>query len=99
MGHAALAGADDVRRNDYDGRGFLSDSGLAAFCRFFLKTALDQVRFMGSLLEVEALMERLARYIGLESSRSSLAPESVHVLQETCLRGEISRGDAMRVTG
>ena len=36
--------------NDYDGRGYLSQRYLGAFCQFFLGTAVDQVELMQELL-------------------------------------------------
>jgi hypothetical protein len=42
---AALANADEKRMNDCDGRGYLSQRYLGAFCQFFLGTAVDQVEF------------------------------------------------------
>ena len=56
---AALASGDAQRRNDLDGRGNLSNEGLARFCRFFLGTAIDQVEFMTSLLDLDSMQERI----------------------------------------
>jgi Fic family protein len=44
---ARLMAADAPRKGDLDGRGNLSHDELVNFCRFFLKTAVDQVEFMG----------------------------------------------------
>ena len=41
-----LMACDQPRRNDLDGRGPRSEEALASFTRFFLETALDQVKFM-----------------------------------------------------
>jgi hypothetical protein len=38
-----LAACDQLRRNDLDGRGSLSEEALAEFVAFFLKTCIDQV--------------------------------------------------------
>lgn len=46
-----LMAADRSRENDYDGRGNLSEPALAAFCEFFLRVSLDQIRFMQSILD------------------------------------------------
>jgi Fic family protein len=99
---AALTQGDAPRQNDYDGRGNLSNQGLLAFCRFFLSTCLDQITFMQSLLQLEALLERIRGYV--EARRTGLLPfpplrlEATNILQAVLLRGELPRGEAQRVT-
>lgn len=100
----ALLAADAERRNDYDGRGHLSQTGLVEFSRFFLTTCLDQIRFMSSILELRDLGERVAGYVVLRSNRmvvgrDELRPEAAHLLVEALHHGEVDRGDAARVTG
>jgi Fic family protein len=58
-----LARADARRQGDLDGRGNLSQKALDKFCRFFLETCLDQARYMGSLLEIPGLLDRIRFYI------------------------------------
>jgi Fic family protein len=94
-----LQAADEPRRGDLDGRGNLSDEGLADFCKFFLETALDQVRFMAGLLELDGVLLRVSKYVELRAARSSLAPEARFLLQEVLLRGEVARGEVSRITG
>ncbi|NIR61323.1 MAG: Fic family protein [Gammaproteobacteria bacterium] len=101
---AALAEADSPRRGDLDGRGNLSREGLTHFCHFFLETCLDQVDYMNQQLRLESLTDRIHGYVDLCSRRMlpgqpRLRPEAVHLLREVLLRGEISRGEAPRVTG
>ncbi|MFZ5798111.1 MAG: Fic family protein [Thermodesulfobacteriota bacterium] len=105
---AALSGADAPRYNDYDGRGNLSDKGLAAFCRFFLTTCLDQIAFMHGLLKLDSLLDRISGYVSMRGAKlipgpkpdyQSLKPEAAFMLQEALLRGEIGRGDIIRVSG
>ncbi|MBI5446441.1 MAG: Fic family protein [Deltaproteobacteria bacterium] len=100
----ALARADQPRRNDLDGRGNLSNEGLGGFCRFFLEVCLDQVRFSGSLLKLDGLLERLRGYVGLREQRlvrdrAPLKPQAAYMLQEVLLRGTVARGDLFRVSG
>lgn len=98
----ALAQADAPRWNDYDGRGARSQSALGAFCRFFLEVCLDQVRFMGSLLELDGLLARVEDYVRRRASGglgAKLPAEASHLLREVVLRGEIARGEAARTTG
>ena len=98
------ANADSSRKGDYDGRGNLSEKSLQEFCFYFLKTCLDQIEFMSELLDLDNLTHRINGYInlraqGLLSGEEELKEESRYILTEVMLRGEISHGDAKRVTG
>lgn len=95
----SLEGADEPRRGDLDGRGNLSEMGLARFSTFFLETVLDQIRFMRSLLEIDALQARIAGYGALAASRGELRLEAGLLLRDVMLRGEIARGEAARIAG
>lgn len=100
----ALAGADADREDEYDGRGNLSRRGLTAFCRYFLDTCLDQIRYMGSVLDLEGLEDRVEGYVHLRSEgmipgRRELRVEAKHLLVEVLRGGELRRGEAGRVTG
>lgn len=95
---AALVGADQPRKGDLDGRGNLSESGLAAFCQFFLETALDQVRFMTSLLDLPGLEHRIAKYVERRAA-FGLPGEAKYILVEVLAHGEIARGEVPRITG
>ena len=104
---SALAQADAPRRNDLDGRGNLSNEGLISFCRFFLEVCLDQVEYMGGLLRLEELVERIRRYIELRSSgmvpgpegEKGLRVESARMLQEVLVKGEAARGAVIAASG
>lgn len=96
---AALAGADEHRRGDLDGRGNLSNRGLLDFCAFFLQTALDQIAFMAGLLDLDGMQRRLAGYVERQVSLGELQVEAGYLLREIFLRGEIPRGEAGRITG
>lgn len=105
---AALSWADASRRNDYDGRGPLSNEGLTHFCRFFLSVCLDQIGYMDELLRLDGLLERLRGYVQLRSAKVLPGPaksarplkkEAVFMLQEVLLTGEVTRGDLVRVSG
>lgn len=105
---AALSWADAPRRNDLDGRGNLSNEGLVKFCRFFLSTCLDQISFMQALLKLDGLLERLQGYVHMRGAKlipapkpehPTLKPEAAFMLQEALLRGQVSRGDIVRVSG
>lgn len=87
-----LMAADEPRRNDLDGRGALSESALTEFCRFFLETCLDQVRFMRELLDPTELQRRMELYVRDEESAGRLPARSYVILREALLVGEVERG-------
>jgi Fic family protein len=88
--------ADTPRAGDLDGRGNLSLSALVEFTQWFADVMLDQVAFMNSLFDLDALGRRLADYVPRELH---LGPAAVAIAQDVLLRGEIPRGDAPRITG
>lgn len=105
---AALTWADAARRNDYDGRGNLPNAGLLQFCRFFLGVCLDQIDYMQGLLQLDTLLDRMRGYVQLRGAKvapapkpdhPTLKPEAAYMLQEALLRGEVGRGDMIRVSG
>ncbi len=87
--------ADMPRQGDLDGRGNLSQRALGEFVTWFLKVCLDQVTFMSGLFALDTLTERLKLYV----TRRDLRPEAFTLLEQILQRGELSRGDAARVTG
>lgn len=104
---SALSWADALRRNDYDGRGNLSNEGLVNFCRFFLDVCLDQVEYMGGLLRLHELVERIMRYVELRNAgmipgpagAKRLRAEAARMLQEVLVRGEAPRGLVIAASG
>lgn len=96
---AALGAADDWRVTDLDGRGSLSQSGLNKFCEFFLRSCIDQVSFMESLLEPGTLTERVRRFCEDEIETKRLPRGSFEVLRELILTGVLPRGRVAAVTG
>jgi len=92
---SALAGADQTHP---DGNR-LSDEGLFKFCEFFLKTAVDQIAFMASLLELDNLQIRVLAYAQRQVLMKKLKPGAGLLLRDVLLRGEIERGEAGRITG
>jgi Fic family protein len=87
-----LMAADEPRRNDLDGRGMLSQDALIDFCRFFLETCLDQVRYMRELLDPSELQRRMELYVRDEESAERLPKRSFTVLREALLAGYLERG-------
>ena len=104
---AALAEADTPRRNDVDGRGNLSNEALVKFCRFFLDVCLDQVEYMGSLLRLERLIERIREYVRMRhfgmipetKSGKKLRMEAAGMLEEVLIHGESGRGEIIAASG
>jgi Fic family protein len=105
---AALSWADAPRRNDLDGRGNLSNEGLIRFCRFFLEICLDQVEYMGGMLRLEELVQRIRHYVDLrergmipgpEGKKQPLRPEASRMLQEVLVHGVSMRGEIIQASG
>lgn len=96
---AALAGADQPRRGDLDGRGNLTQAGLGEFCQFFLKTAIDQIDFMAGLLALDGMQKRIQAVVDRQVSLGELKPEAGHLLRDVFLRGEIPRGEIPKIIG
>jgi Fic family protein len=94
-----LQAADEPRSGDLDGRGNLTEQGLVDFCRFFLSTCVDQVDFMGQLLEPSELMNRMEIWTKEEISAKRLSKGSWQILQLAVMQGEFKRGDAADITG
>jgi Fic family protein len=94
-----LAACDQTRRNDLDGRGHLSEENLAAFTEFFLKTCIDQVAFMESLIQPDRLRARILTWAEEEIRLNHLPPKSGAILQAVLYRGELPRADAPGIVG
>ena len=94
-----LMNCDSARRNDLDGRGTLSEEALAEFTAFFLKTCLDQVRFMEELVQPDRLRERILRWAEEEVRGDALPPRSGQVLEAVLFRGELPRADVPPLLG
>ena len=96
---AGLAACDQPRRGDLDGRGNLSEEGLADFTRFFLGVCIDQVRFMESLVVPNRLRNRILIWAEEEIRAGALPPKSGAVLEAVLFRGELPRADASGLLG
>lgn len=93
-----LAQADWDREGDLDGRGSLTQRGLIEFCKFFLAQSVDQIRFMGSLLEPETLLRRMEIHIEEEVRAKRLLRGSFEVLREAVMNGEVERSKIPTLT-
>ena len=98
--YAALETADHGRQGDLDGRGNLSDKGLAGFCIFFLETMLDQIQFMNGLLDLPALRTRVERYFQFQALHlTRYREELMRVVRVLVDEGEITRSRVREITG
>lgn len=94
-----LMQCDLPRRNDLDGRGNLSEEGLAAFTRFFLETCLDQVTFMEELVQSDHLRNRILLWVEEEVRTAALPQHASRVLEAILYRGELPRGEVPPLLG
>lgn len=101
---AALDRADAHRQGDLDGRGYLSQEGLNRFCKFFFTICLDQIAFMGTMLDLHHLLPRIEQYLRWRAEDmipgvGPLRPEARHLIREAFSFGTFQRGQAARITG
>ena len=94
-----LAACDRTRRNDLDGRGNLSDEALAEFTDFFLRTCIDQVMFMESLMQPERLRARILTWAEEEIRLGALPQKAGYILEAVLYRGQLPRSDAAALVG
>lgn len=95
-----LSNADQKRTNDFDGRGNLSDKALGNFCLFFLETMLDQIKYMGGLLDLPTLRARIKRYFQFEAL--DIVRFKEELMKVVCVladEGEIPRARVLDITG
>lgn len=94
-----LAACDGPRRGDRDGRGTLSEAALASFTGFFLRTCIDQVAFMDSLMRPDRLRDRILIWANEEIRAGALPPKSDTVLKAVLYQGAIERGEVEVILG
>jgi len=102
--YAALAAADGERRTASDGRGALSLAALEEWIAFVVRTALDQISYMRTLLVPETLADRLRAYaafmaVGGSSVGAQTGPwraEAGDLLGDLVSRGSLPRAKALR---
>lgn len=90
-----LDAADQPRRGDRDGRGNLSLAALVDFSGWYLKVALDQIRFCARSFDLEALGQR---YRDLASSELG-DPRAGKLVERVLGLGEVARGDVLALVG
>jgi len=80
------------------------DFGLREFCRFFVSSCINEIRFMKELTDPERLQKRIIGYVHLRSrgmltDGDPLREEAKYILTGAMLRGSLPRGEAKRITG
>lgn len=96
---AHLNNCDQQRRNDLDGRGNLSEESLAEFNTFFLNICIDQVDFMGNLMQPKKLRARAKVWCEEEISSGDLPAKSDRVIGALLDRGELNRAEVPELLG
>lgn len=67
---------------------------------FFLETVLDQIRFMGGLLELPRFLARIENYVYREATHITKHKERLcRLLKAVATEGEIARGRVPDVVG
>ncbi len=94
---AKLAGADQPRMGDLDGRGNLSEKRLAEFCEYAMQTAIDQAKFMARMFALDNFRFRAEHFF--QKVRFDLKPESAHLFIHAFSTGAFERMEASRLTG
>ena len=105
--YARLSNADRPRRNDYDGRGPLSQEELVAFARYALEMCLDQAQFMREMLALDTLRARLRQLLlhlqdnpwRIGSEISSVKIEALEPLHYVAIAGPVERARFIAMTG
>jgi Fic family protein len=93
-----LANCDQLRRNDLDGRGHLSEESLVNFTRFFMETCLDQIAFMENLMQPESLMNRIISWATEQIQQGHLPKKSGRLLEIILYRGgELTRREVPEI--
>lgn len=69
---------------------------LAGLVEFFFEVCLDQINFMGRLLSLQTIDERIEWFVDANSTKKGgkLHPDASRLLRAAFMRGEIPRGEA-----
>jgi Fic family protein len=92
-----LASCDAPRRNDLDGRGTLSEEALVAFTDYFLRTCLDQVAFIESLVQPDRLRTRILLWAEEETRLGALPSKAGSIFEALLYRGELPRNEVQKL--
>lgn len=93
----ALSIADEPYKGGYDdGRGNLSLKALKEFLNFMLEVALDQIKFMSSVIRIDLIASRITNYVGFSQKNmylniKPLPKHSEQIFLALLIHGEIPR--------
>ncbi len=94
-----LANCDQLRRNDLDGRGTLSEAALVEFTEFYLRLSLDQVNFMETMMQPDRLRVRVMLWAEEEKRLGKLPHQALTLLEALLHRGEVRRAEIAPMLG
>ncbi|RBP52979.1 Fic family protein [Arenicella xantha] len=100
-----LASADITRQGDLDGRGQLTEKGLLIFCDYMMATAIDQIDYINSLLDLSELRKRIDAYVSARNDhrvpgiQGELKPIASLILHTAFMYGELERSHALELCG
>lgn len=98
--YAKLHNADMPRRGDLDGRGNLTTAGLNEWIEYFLDICLDQVRYMGKMLDLDGMKRRIeALTIFRATQDKGMRSEAILPLFHVFAAGPVSRSEFTQLTG
>jgi Fic family protein len=96
---ATLARADYPPQGATDGRGTLSERGLAEFVDYFIDTCADEISYMGNLLEPTGVLERLKTFVLTDAGRNKVDIKTYKLLARMFTEGEIPKAAAAAILG
>lgn len=100
-----LAIADEPYRGGYeDGRGNLSLKALNTFLDFILDIAIDQVKYMSSVIRIDLISSKIINYVEFSQKNmfhniSALPKHSEKIFQALLVQGEIPRNSVKDIIG
>jgi Fic family protein len=100
--YALLAAADEPRAGDLDGRGNLSERALVTWIEYVLGLCIDQVRFMGGLLDIDGMKDRIAACLAFEEKivQQGVRTEALRALHYLWVtRAELERSEFKGMLG
>jgi len=93
-----LSLADRSRRNDWDGRGSLSEEDLVRFCSYFLgDICLDQFKFMRDLTQADHIRNHLEFFLFRSVKEKKISKNVQKLVLEVFLRGSVQRGEVIDI--
>lgn len=98
--YARLHNADMPRRGDLDGRGNLTTAGLNEWIDYFLNICLDQVTYMGKMLDLDGMKRRIEALVIFRTRHDKgLRAEAILPLFHVFAAGPVLRGEFAQLTG